>query len=87
MIKKLWIKQFGGIVNREVHFEKGLNVLFGPNETGKSTLIEALYALLWVDSKLGQKKVEDRLFAEREFPYGVSQYAECELEFEFEEKT
>ena len=87
MIKKIWIKQFGGIVNREVHFEKGLNVLFGPNETGKSTLIEALYALLWVDSKLGQKKVEDRLFADRAFPYGVSQYAECELEFEFEEKT
>lgn len=87
MIKKIWIKQFGGIVNREVQFEKGLNVLFGPNETGKSTLIEALYALLWVDSKLGQKKVEDRLFAERAFPYGVSQYAECELEFEFEEKT
>lgn len=87
MIKKIWIKQFGGIANREVLFEKGLNVLFGPNETGKSTLIEALYALLWVDSKLGQKRVEDRLFVDRAFPYGVSQYAECELEFEFEEKT
>ena len=87
MIKKLTIKQFGGISNRTVNFSEGLNVLFGPNEAGKSTVVEALYAMLWVDAKLGLKRVEDKTFADRAFPYGVSPFAECELEFEMEGVT
>ncbi|MDH4016097.1 MAG: AAA family ATPase, partial [Actinomycetota bacterium] len=31
----------------ELHFEDGLNVVFGPNESGKSTLARAIQSTLW----------------------------------------
>lgn len=37
-IKKIQIQQFGKLKNREIFFEPGINVIYGPNESGKSTL-------------------------------------------------
>lgn len=45
-IEKLEIKGFGKLVNRTLEFSKGLNVLFGNNESGKSstqTFIKAMF--------------------------------------------
>ena len=38
-ITKLNIKSFGGILNKEIALDEGLNVLYGENESGKSTII------------------------------------------------
>lgn len=38
-IKEINIKTFGGIENKTYNFSDGLNVLFGANESGKSTVI------------------------------------------------
>ncbi|HVZ30814.1 MAG TPA: AAA family ATPase, partial [Polyangiaceae bacterium] len=43
---RLSVKSFRGIAEAHIDFEPGLNVLFGPNEAGKSTLAEALRAAL-----------------------------------------
>ncbi|MBM7562652.1 ATP-binding protein [Fusibacter tunisiensis] len=83
MIRKLKIIQYGGLRNREIEFGNGLNVIFGNNEAGKSTTLEALHAVLFTPVKLGNRKVEDKRFMERAFPYGQSDYAEIELSFEF----
>ena len=42
MIKRVIIKNYKGLRNAEVEFERDLNILVGDNETGKSTLLEAI---------------------------------------------
>jgi len=41
------IEGFGRLTNLSLRFSPGLNLVFGPNEAGKSTLQEALFALLY----------------------------------------
>lgn len=41
------IEGFGRLANLSLRFSPGLNLVFGPNEAGKSTLQEALLALLY----------------------------------------
>jgi DNA repair exonuclease SbcCD ATPase subunit len=41
-LNKLYVTNFGGIKSAEVEFGPGLNVLHGPNDLGKSTLVEAI---------------------------------------------
>ena len=43
-IKSIKIYGFGKHVNREFKFKKGLNVLYGDNEAGKSTLFAFIRA-------------------------------------------
>ena len=38
-IKEIDIQTFGGISNKKVEFSNGLNVIYGVNESGKSTVI------------------------------------------------
>ncbi|SHF52823.1 ATP-binding protein [Lactonifactor longoviformis] len=38
IIEHLWIKNFGKLHNRELDFGEGITVIFGENESGKSTL-------------------------------------------------
>ena len=45
-IRQISVRQFAGIRSAEVSFEHGLNVLHGPNEIGKSTLVDAMRAAL-----------------------------------------
>ena len=45
-IRQISVRHFAGIRSAEVSFEHGLNVLHGPNEIGKSTLVNAMRAAL-----------------------------------------
>ena len=42
MIKRVIIKNYKGLENTDVEFEDSLNIVVGDNETGKSTLLEAI---------------------------------------------
>jgi len=42
MIKHVIIKNYKGLLETEIEFTPGLNVLVGDNETGKSTVLEAI---------------------------------------------
>ena len=37
-IKSVNINSFGGIKNKKINFSKGLNIVYGENEAGKSTI-------------------------------------------------
>ena len=40
------VEQFGCVHEAEIRFGEGLNVLYGPNDLGKSSLAEAIRAVL-----------------------------------------
>jgi DNA repair exonuclease SbcCD ATPase subunit len=46
-IERVEVAGFGCLVGREFEFAPGLNVICGPNEAGKSTLLQAVLALLY----------------------------------------
>ena len=58
-IKSVKTRQFAGIKGKKVTFSDGLNVLVGKNETGKSTMIDLIYQVLYKDSKLNKKVDKD----------------------------
>ena len=62
-IKSLQLKPFAGITDKKVEFSSGLNVILGPNEAGKSTLLNALRSVLFTEVNLTKTKY-DRLIKE-----------------------
>lgn len=59
IINTIKLNPFAGITEREITFEPGLNVILGPNEAGKSTLLNALRMALFMPTNYG-KRVFDR---------------------------
>lgn len=59
IINTIKLNPFAGITEREVTFEPGLNIILGPNEAGKSTLLSALRMVLFMPTKY-VKRVFDR---------------------------
>jgi uncharacterized protein YhaN len=47
ILRSLELKQFGKFTERTFEFRRGLNLVVGPNEAGKSTLMEAVPAILF----------------------------------------
>lgn len=47
IIKKVRIKSFGGIKDKEISFERGFNLVYGENEKGKSTIQNFIRAWLY----------------------------------------
>lgn len=71
---KLTVAHFGPIRAAEVAFGPGLNVLYGPNDLGKSTLAEAIRAALLLPVT--------RAHASSYIPWGTDRTPEVTLEFE-----
>lgn len=68
-IKKVECDQFAGLSERELEFENGLNVVVGENESGKSTMIELIFQLLFQNTRIDGRKNPD--FKEKYFPQKV----------------
>ena len=52
---------FAGINNRTLNFVPGLNVVLGPNEAGKSTIVNALRSVLFVSTKISDAQFKKSL--------------------------
>ena len=65
-IRQVSCTQFAGVRDRNVSFSDGINVIYGKNESGKSTLVNLISRTLFQDAKLDRRKDKD--FFERYFP-------------------
>jgi len=57
-IKSIQLKPFAGILNKKVEFCPGLTVILGPNEAGKSTLLNALKSVLFTEVELTKARFD-----------------------------
>lgn len=84
-IKSFDAEIFAGINNRSYQFEDGLNILLGANEAGKSTIINAIYASLFISPQIKLNTTEGREFKEKFLPYPDGDFAEAELKIEVDD--
>ena len=67
-IKRISCTQFAGMRDKSVDLGDGVNVIYGKNESGKSTLVNLLARTLFQNAKLDGRS--DRAFRELYFPAG-----------------
>lgn len=72
-IKKLECESFAGIKDKEVRFSDGLNIVYGENETGKSTLADLIFQLFFQNTKLDKR--QDKEFLDLYFPKTAGKYS------------
>lgn len=65
-IKRVSCDQFAGLLDREIDLDKGLNIIIGENESGKSSLVDLLYSLFFQSTSLDKRR--DKAFAGQYFP-------------------
>lgn len=68
-VTKFGTTQFGGIKGVELEFQPGLNVILGPNESGKSTIVNAICSALFRPSALDRRSGASRDFQAQFFPH------------------
>lgn len=67
-IKSVSCTQFAGVRDRTISFEEGINVVYGKNESGKSTLVNLISRTLFQNARIGQKLNSDKEFQNLYFP-------------------
>lgn len=69
IIKGYSTRQFAGLKNMELEFHENLNVVLGPNEAGKSTMVNGIVSTLFNSIKVGDRSKEDKEFKKRFMPH------------------
>ena len=65
-IKNISCTQFAGVRDRNITFNDGINVVFGKNESGKSTLVDLISRTLFQNARIDGRSDKD--FMELYFP-------------------
>jgi exonuclease SbcC len=79
IIEKVIINTFGGLSNREIDLQEGINVVLGPNESGKSTIYNAIESALFIPSKFTPAKLKKQMG--RFIPVGGGDTIEVTIHF------
>lgn len=72
-IKKLKVNAFGKLENKEIELDKKINVIYGENEKGKSTLLKFTQGMLYGLSK--NKNGKDISDLEKYKPWGKEEFS------------
>lgn len=81
IIKELNLKNFGKFSNKSFCFCDGINVIYGPNEAGKTTIYTAIGAMLFgLDKQRGRAAKNDRYAAYQ--PWENKTWYEAGMKFE-----
>ncbi len=67
-IRNVSCTQFAGVRDRNVSFTDGINVIFGKNESGKSTLVNLISRTLFQNSRKDGRTDKDKKFTNLYFP-------------------
>ncbi len=74
-VRKVFIKGFGQIKDREIDFGEGINIIYAENEGGKSTLHSFIEAMFYHNYKVGiKKRIRDEKIIKYE-PWDGSAYS------------
>ena len=73
-IKKLYLQHFGKYHNREVELQKGVNLIYGPNEAGKTTIKDFIIGMFYGVERLRGVAARTDEYTRRE-PLDGSGYA------------
>lgn len=65
-IRNISCTQFAGVRDRDIDLTEGINVIYGKNESGKSTLVNLLSRTLFQNVRIDKRK--DKEFVEQYFP-------------------
>jgi len=72
-IKSLQINNFGKLKNREIELNNGINIIFGENESGKSTLLKFITSMFYgVSKNKNGKRISD---FEKYTPWNEGEYS------------
>lgn len=82
-INKLKINNYGKLKEKEIEFDKNINIIYGKNESGKSTLINFIVNSLYGISK--NKRGKDISSFERYTPWAGEEFS-GKLEYELDNK-
>ncbi len=59
ILKKLKLNPFAGLFDESIEFNNGLNIVYGPNEAGKSTLVNSIREILFRPVRLTPSKLSN----------------------------
>ena len=71
IIKEAGCNQFAGLRNFKQKFHEGMNIVYGENEAGKSTLVNLIYRILFQRVNVGEREEIDTSFRKLFFPSDV----------------
>ena len=80
-LRQLKVHNFGKLNNREMTFEDGVNIVYGPNESGKTTLHEFIRGMFYGITRQRGKAAHTDLYTRYE-PWENSSYFSGVLRFE-----
>ena len=59
-IKKIQVNNFGKLKNKEIELKPGINVIYGENESGKSTLLDFITSMFYgIDKNKSGKEISN----------------------------
>jgi exonuclease SbcC len=85
IISRIKLNPFAGTSDRTINFSRGLNVILGRNESGKSTIVNAIRCVLFVDTNLTPVKFKSLMGGF--LPIGGGDTIHVSLEVIAEEET
>ena len=85
IITRIQITIFAGLNGKDIKFKKGMNVVLGPNEAGKSTIFRALENTMFTQTDLTPSKFEKRMG--RFLPIGGGDTIEAVIYFSHKDES